>query len=103
MPPPMGMRGGGGLGGGGGSRLGLPSASYTRRASTCSGSMFGPPGGPTPHKKRSIPNMDKRGSTVSASGGSALYGLVIPPKIGKVSFPIFLRSTLIIVCFVDNP
>merc|ERR1712051_381706 len=79
----MGMRGGGGLGGGGGSRLGLPSASYTRRASTCSGSMFGPPGGPTPHKKRSIPNMDKRGSTVSASGGSALYGLVIPPKLGK--------------------
>ena len=86
MPPPMGMRGGGGIGGGGGSRLGLPSASYTRRASTCSGMS-----GPTPHKKRSIPNMDKRGSTVSASGGSAIYGLVIPPKIGKVSFPIYLR------------
>ena len=101
MPPPMGTRGGGGLGGGG--RLGLPSASYTRRASTCSGNMFGPPGGSATNKKRSIPNMDKRGSTVSASGGSALYGLVIPPKIGKVSFPIFLRSTLIIVCFVDNP
>ena len=56
-------------------------ASYSRRASTCSGNMFGP-AVPAPHKKRSIPNMDKRGSTASGSG---LYGLVIPPKVTKVS------------------
>ena len=97
MAPLLGMWGGGRLGGGGGSRLGLPSASYTRRASTCSGSMFGPPGGPTPHKKRSIPNMDKRGSTVSASGGSALYGLVIPPKIGKLICVSNLHVAFVIV------
>lgn len=79
MPPPMGMRGG--LGGGAG-KLGLPSSSYGRRASTCGGgSMYGPPMPPT-HKKRSIPNMNKRGSNASSSG---LYGLVIPPKIVTVS------------------
>ena len=48
---------------------------------TCSGNMFGPTV-PAPHKKRSIPNMDKRGSTASGSG---LYGLVIPSKNTKVS------------------
>ena len=81
MPPPMGIRGGG-FGGGGGSRLGLPSSGYNRRASTCSGNMFGPTV-PAPHKKRSIPNLDnKRGSNASGSG---IYGLVINPKITKVS------------------
>ena len=81
MPPPMGMRGG--HGGGGGGHLGLPSSSYNRRASTCSGgSML------TQQKKRSIPNMNKRGSTASTGG---LYGIVIPPKV-KVSISVLFLS-----------
>ena len=72
MPPPMGLRGGGS------NHLGLPSSS--RRASSASvmqSNFHGPV-----QKKRSIPNMGKRGSN---SSGVGISGLVIPPpKIVKV-------------------
>ena len=74
MPPPMGMRGGGG------SHLGLPSSSYGRRASSASVMHSNVP---PVQKKRSIPNMAKRGSNSSSAG---ISGLVIPPpKIVKVN------------------
>ena len=71
MPPPMGLRGGGS------NHLGLPSSS--RRAS--SAGMMQSQHNPV-QKKRSIPNMGKRGSN---SSGVGISGLVIPPpKIVKV-------------------
>ena len=67
-----------GLRGGGSNHLGLPSSS--RRASSASvmqSNFHGPV-----QKKRSIPNMGKRGSN---SSGVGISGLVIPPpKIVKV-------------------